>query len=181
MGVEAETEVGAVEMEEEDVKLIKSTPLFNEVHTIRNDINSQELECGKFVTRISLIDAAMSSGPSRKAPRRRKLERGIGEPTEDDNRSSFNLHHKETESLASRRYLPPPNAPSLSSLAAKAFASNIRGLAGDGVHGSSWKHTKRMLELLPDHLVHLIFSMLQTSVPTLLNNAFITAVSDFSR
>jgi hypothetical protein len=96
----------------------------------------------------------------------------FGEVSEADSPSVQN--NIPSSSALSIRGVPSTIVPALTTLCARQFVANLVNLSK---HEHTWQHTRQQLRRLPDTLVPKIFAMLRASCPTLLNNAFIIAVS----
>jgi len=93
---------------------------------------------------------------------------GFGAPSEIDGLSTPDIIAHSTYSNAiSMRELSPDHLPSLASLCARAFASNIRQLYSDQ---ASWEVAREWLRALPDETFPRLLSTLRAICPTLLSH-----------
>lgn len=114
----------------------------------------------------------VSSTPSSSRPAKRQRVIELGLPNEQDAKKPPR-EDLISSSSASTRSLKPPSVPSLSYLAARAFARRFPVLYGteEGV-----ERTKPLLQALPDSVASRVFDALRISCPGVLSHGVISSV-----
>lgn len=104
--------------------------------------------------------------------RRRTVLPAFGEASDSDQPSAQN---STPSAQVSTRLLPPDTMPTLTTMAARIFVTNLQRLTHED---AIWGITKRYLKILPDALVSKVFAMLRASCPALLSKEFVAAVCE---